>query len=251
MKKYISFSILMIILILSNIPSAFAVDAEYKVNGEKVVPNDVITYTVSIEDLKADVMAINAHVIYDQEVLSLVAGGVKQGSIKFGDAMGGVIYNEVLENRFLFNCAQGSDHIYFEDDNMIVQLNFLAQDVSEKYGKDIELSFEFLEIYNTDGVTMHEGTDYSINAVAEFNTYEGDLDLVDKSQQSINADATASSQDSPNNADKGNKSEVVDDSSEIAGENMLPIVIACCVIAVVLIAIVIVLIVGKKRENNV
>ena len=98
---------------------------------------------------------------------------------------------------------------------------------------------------------MHEGTDYKINAVAELNTYAGELDLVDKSQQSINADATASSQDSPDNANKGNKSEVVDDASEVVGENMLPIVIACCVIAVVLIAIVIVLIVGKKRENNI
>ena len=255
MKKAFSIFVVLIIIMMSAV-TAFADGTTYKIGDKQVKAGDIVTYTVSIENLKNDVMAINAHVVYDDTVLALISGNKKQESIQFGSALIGSIYNEALENRFLFNCADGVDHLYFEDDNKIITLNFLVNDVAEKADTDITLQFEFIEIYNTDSVTMIEGTDYKIKEDIELNTYKGSTELVDKSKGSINADPSSPSGNSGTaSAQNGtqNKSDITASDSapySAADSQATTVIIICCVIAVLLIGIVVILVLGKRREKT-
>ena len=249
MKKLLSTAVVLLVLMLS-VSTAFAEGTVYNIDGKQVNAGDVITYAVSLEDIKNDIMAINAHVVYDDSVLSLVSGNAEQDSIVFGKAIeAGVVYNEALENRFLFNAASGADHLHFEDDNSVVTLTFLVNDVPEKAESDITLQFEFIEIYNTDSVTMHEGTDYTIKAVTDVNTYTGDMELVDKAKGSINAEpsTTASAQNSGTAQNSGNNNPSIQDVEQASQSST--IIIICVVIGVLLVGIVFILILGKRREG--
>ena len=255
MKKVLSVFVVFMTVIMSSV-TAFADGTSYKIGEKQIKAGDIVTYTVSIEDLKYDVMAINAHVVYDDSVLALISGNKKQESIQFGSALIGSIYNEALENRFLFNCADGVDHLYFEDDNKVITLNFLVNDVPEKADTDLTLQFEFIEIYNTDSVTMVEGTDYKIKTEVELNTYQGSTELVDKSKGSINADPSSPSGNegtfsAQNGSQTGSDITASDSAAYSAADSQATtIVIICCVIAVLLVGIVVILIVGKKREKT-
>ncbi|MCR5636082.1 MAG: hypothetical protein K6F76_02730 [Clostridiales bacterium] len=254
MKKTFSIFVVLMIIMLSAV-TAYADGTTYKIGDKQIKAGDIVTYTVSIEDLKNDVMAINAHVVYDDTVLALISGNKKQESIQFGSALIGSIYNEALENRFLFNCADGVDHLYFEDDNKVITLNFLVNDVAEKADKDITLQFEFIEIYNTDSVTMIEGTDYKIKEDVELNTYKGSTELVDKSKGSINADPSSPSGNGTASAQNGtqNGADITASDSapySAADSQATTVIIICCVIAVLLIGIVVILVLGKRREKT-
>jgi len=247
MKKCLSTAVVLLVLLLS-VSTAFADGTTYNISGKQIKAGDVITYAVSLEDIKNDIMAINAHVVYDDSVLSLVSGNAEQESIIFGKAIEvGVVYNEALENRFLFNAASGADHLHFEDDNSVVTLTFLVNDVPEKADSDITLQFEFIEIYNTDSVTMHEGTDYKIKTVTDVNTYTGEMELVDKSKGSINAEPSAPAQNSGSAQNSGNNNPSIQDVEQASQSST--IIIICVVIAVLLVGIVFILILGKKREG--
>lgn len=245
MKKLLSISVA-VILVLCSFVIACA-DTAVTVGEHNVRAGDIVTYSVRINDLSGKVFAINANVLYDEELLSLISGGFEQEAFEFGSALSGIMYNEALENRFLFNCANGTGYFPFDKDNLVIRLSFL---VNEPTGNktDAGLDFEFLEIYNTDTKSLVEGTDYTLEKIVEINVYKGNTETVDKSKGSVNApdkdDLQSSSAanggvDAQNSADGDNEN-----SSSVA------VIVISAIIVVFLIAIVVVLLLGKKKSSE-
>ena len=242
MKKILSITVA-ILLILSTFLSTYA-DTAVTVNGEhNVKAGDIVTYSVRINDLSGKVFAINANVLYDEELLSLISGGFDHKAFEFGSALSSVMFNEALENRFLFNCANGAGYFPFDQDNLVIRLSFL---VNEPTGNktDAELDFEFLEIYNTDTKSLVEGTDFTLEKTVEINVYEGDTETVDKSKGSVNAPEN-NGEDASSATNGG-----ADIQDNEGGSSSVAVIVISGIIVVFLIAIVAVLLLGKKKVSE-